>query len=297
MDACSIEGCCDTIVAKGLCAKHYMRRRRNGDPTTVRKRGPQPGWSRLSAERIGRGFRPEWSVRTKARFAKAQRVALWLYQRAGVDPDELLNAAFRNGPIDRVFSVSRYLEVAIMRARHELARKRRRTDKASYGVFLLAAPAASGLAPLVRFFRAPGRVVRRNRKRAREARARFEGAPGVGPPSAPAGCGRAIQPPAPDPQVDRTLARHPLPLRVGVRLSDDLLARLIGASGDLVRISLGRLQDRLCVRLSLLQPIVRLLANFRRFRSRRFQLASGARQPIDDGPHLLQHLAQTALRL
>jgi hypothetical protein len=37
---CNIEGCTNNTVAKGLCAKHYMRMRRNGDASTVRKRGP-----------------------------------------------------------------------------------------------------------------------------------------------------------------------------------------------------------------------------------------------------------------
>ena len=37
---CSIEGCDGKTVAKGLCAKHYMRVRRTGDPSKTRPPGP-----------------------------------------------------------------------------------------------------------------------------------------------------------------------------------------------------------------------------------------------------------------
>ena len=37
---CIITDCQNKPVAKGLCAKHYMRQRRSGDPNKVRKRGP-----------------------------------------------------------------------------------------------------------------------------------------------------------------------------------------------------------------------------------------------------------------
>ena len=37
---CNVKGCPNNSVAKGLCAKHYMRARRSGDPNKVRKRGP-----------------------------------------------------------------------------------------------------------------------------------------------------------------------------------------------------------------------------------------------------------------
>jgi len=38
---CKIEGCDRKPVANGLCAKHYMRARRTGDPTQTRKPGPK----------------------------------------------------------------------------------------------------------------------------------------------------------------------------------------------------------------------------------------------------------------
>jgi hypothetical protein len=37
---CDVKDCPNNSVAKGLCAKHYMRQRRSGDPNKVRKRGP-----------------------------------------------------------------------------------------------------------------------------------------------------------------------------------------------------------------------------------------------------------------
>jgi hypothetical protein len=37
---CSIEGCDGKTAVKGLCAKHYMRVRRNGDPSKTRPPGP-----------------------------------------------------------------------------------------------------------------------------------------------------------------------------------------------------------------------------------------------------------------
>ena len=36
---CTIEGCDRKPVAKGLCALHYMRARRTGDPNQIRKSG------------------------------------------------------------------------------------------------------------------------------------------------------------------------------------------------------------------------------------------------------------------
>ena len=38
---CKISGCRTPAIAQGLCAKHYMRQRRTGDPTAKRKPGPK----------------------------------------------------------------------------------------------------------------------------------------------------------------------------------------------------------------------------------------------------------------
>jgi hypothetical protein len=39
---CSIEGCGAKTVAKGLCAKHYMRLKRTGDAVKTGRPGPKP---------------------------------------------------------------------------------------------------------------------------------------------------------------------------------------------------------------------------------------------------------------
>src|SRR6516164_7697390 len=39
MSNCAIPGCRNQAVAWGLCAKHYMRKRRRGDPNAAFKRG------------------------------------------------------------------------------------------------------------------------------------------------------------------------------------------------------------------------------------------------------------------
>jgi hypothetical protein len=42
MSNCKVEGCSNAAVAKGLCAKHYMRARRTGDPAIKLKLKPGP---------------------------------------------------------------------------------------------------------------------------------------------------------------------------------------------------------------------------------------------------------------
>jgi hypothetical protein len=99
---CSIDGCEAKAVAKGLCAKHYARQRRNGDPGKVRKAGRRRSeWSAL----VENMFR-EWSPRTRARFKTAMTM---LGQE---DRKEVIQLATRpNGSVN----VSRMLEMAIMR--------------------------------------------------------------------------------------------------------------------------------------------------------------------------------------
>jgi hypothetical protein len=42
MTRCSIKRCGNEAVIKGLCRKHYMRLRRNGDATVTKTPGPKP---------------------------------------------------------------------------------------------------------------------------------------------------------------------------------------------------------------------------------------------------------------
>lgn len=69
---CSVPDCGAPASAHGLCAKHYMRARRHGDPGVTHKRGPKPDPS-SNAEMI-----EELSPRTRARFDRAMRLDHWL---------------------------------------------------------------------------------------------------------------------------------------------------------------------------------------------------------------------------
>jgi hypothetical protein len=113
---CSIEGCGGEAVAKGLCAKHYMRQRRGGDPTVRRKPGPKissSSWA-ITLEKTY----PHWSARTKARYASAMQILGWLHHNHGVDIHTVLDAAtFRNGEPN----VSRLLKMVRERARRIFA--------------------------------------------------------------------------------------------------------------------------------------------------------------------------------
>jgi hypothetical protein len=68
--ACKVDGCNHGAVAKGLCAKHYARARRAGDPTKTRRSG-RPHDEMLA---VGRNLFPDWSPRTIARWARAMRL-------------------------------------------------------------------------------------------------------------------------------------------------------------------------------------------------------------------------------
>jgi hypothetical protein len=49
---CKISGCRTPAIAQGLCAKHYMRQRRTGDPNVKLKPGPKPKRPRQNAEEV-----------------------------------------------------------------------------------------------------------------------------------------------------------------------------------------------------------------------------------------------------
>jgi hypothetical protein len=67
---CTIEGCDAKSVAKGLCSKHYMRLKRQGNADEVGKAGrlKNPG-----IETYRMLFR-EWSPRTLARYIRAVKM-------------------------------------------------------------------------------------------------------------------------------------------------------------------------------------------------------------------------------
>jgi len=67
---CKIEGCQGKTVARGLCAKHYMRVRRTGDPAVTGKRG-RPREQNVHMAMAREVWDENWSERTMARFAAA----------------------------------------------------------------------------------------------------------------------------------------------------------------------------------------------------------------------------------
>lgn len=85
---CTIEGCDGNPVAKSLCAKHYMRLRRTGDPSKTRKRGPKQNEWRRNARKMAFA---EVSDRTFARYT----AALALFDAAAVDTITFIKQATR----------------------------------------------------------------------------------------------------------------------------------------------------------------------------------------------------------
>jgi hypothetical protein len=99
---CEIDGCDGEPVAKGLCAKHYMRLRRAGDPSRVRKPGPKRS--------LMRSVLPaEWSPRAQARFAQAMRMLE--DAGGGAEKQQAVKTASRpNGSVN----VSKLLRIAVL---------------------------------------------------------------------------------------------------------------------------------------------------------------------------------------
>jgi hypothetical protein len=75
---------CDNLAsARGLCAKHYMRARRNGDPAVVRKRGPTPDATSIAG--IVRSLFEDQSRRPQARQIRAMTLDRKLQEHLGAD--------------------------------------------------------------------------------------------------------------------------------------------------------------------------------------------------------------------
>jgi hypothetical protein len=103
---CTISKCRNKAVAKGLCAKHYMRARRAGDPTKVRK----PGRPRARLTQLMAGT--NWSPRTLARFRRASRLLLKFTDKSA---KRLMAEATRsNGSVN----VSKLLKICDLLDRH-----------------------------------------------------------------------------------------------------------------------------------------------------------------------------------
>ena len=84
MSNCAIPGCRNQAVAWGLCAKHYMRKRRRGDPNAAFKRGrplkPRPEAPEMVALR-----QENAALREEISLAEAQARSA---AKPGVGPDE-----------------------------------------------------------------------------------------------------------------------------------------------------------------------------------------------------------------
>jgi hypothetical protein len=71
---CKIAGCQSKAVAQGLCAKHYMRKRRTGNPTKTGKPG-RPREQNVYTAVVKELWAPDASARTQARLAEAFRIS------------------------------------------------------------------------------------------------------------------------------------------------------------------------------------------------------------------------------
>ena len=75
MTECSITRCGNDAVIKGLCRKHYMRLRRNGDATATKTPGPKPREAD-PLEEFARTMVRDRSPRTLARCRRASTLLL-----------------------------------------------------------------------------------------------------------------------------------------------------------------------------------------------------------------------------
>ena len=104
MCKCKIKGCKAKVVAKRLCAKHYMRRRRTGDVNQTRKAGRKRDPMREMTDRLFR----EWSPRTRATFSAANKLL-----NASVDRDEAHRIMARATRPNGSMNVTRLYEMAV----------------------------------------------------------------------------------------------------------------------------------------------------------------------------------------
>ena len=113
---CKVKGCKTKPVAKGLCAKHYMRQRRTGDPMQTGRAGRKPSPTLALYRSV---FHSDWGARTIARYAWA----MTMLPSNSKESIAAIKAATRpNGTVN----VSRLSDIAAMTHAHATSVTRRR---------------------------------------------------------------------------------------------------------------------------------------------------------------------------
>lgn len=106
---CMIEGCKGKVTAKGLCAKHYMRQRRQGSPEAVGKAGRPRDPAGLA---FYQSLFSDWSPRTVARYWRTVK----LLELLGADVNEMISRSTRaNGTVNVSSLLERVEGMAAMR--------------------------------------------------------------------------------------------------------------------------------------------------------------------------------------
>jgi hypothetical protein len=117
MKKCSIHPCDNPAIIKGLCRKHYMRLRRNGDAAVTRKPGPKPSQAAgdKHVEELIDMLAGNRSPRTRAR---CRRVAVLLMSLGDIDLEGFITTSEANGVIN-VSNLLRRAEDETLRQRGE----------------------------------------------------------------------------------------------------------------------------------------------------------------------------------
>jgi hypothetical protein len=102
MTRCSIKRCGNEAIIKGLCRKHYMRLRRNGDATVTKKPGPKLRADPL--DELARKMVRDRSPRTLARCQRALTLLGGLSSETG-------DACGDASKTDGAFNVSKLLRL------------------------------------------------------------------------------------------------------------------------------------------------------------------------------------------
>ncbi len=110
MTKCSIKRCGNDAVVRGLCRKHYMRLRRNGDATVTKTPGPKPRKAD-PIEELARTMVRDRSSRTLARCRRALTLLASLSPEIG---DDCGDASKTDGAVN-VSKLLRLVEDEVLR--------------------------------------------------------------------------------------------------------------------------------------------------------------------------------------